>query len=240
VLKAPPMALTDYEKYIRTEGLLALQKDPTELACHDEMQFQIVHQVAELWMKLIDHEIQRFARVLDDDDLAPAVGSLRRVALIQRLLIDQLDLMDTMSSKAYMTVRAALGSGSGQESPGFKTLLRLPGELMWPAFSRFLGRQGVNLREIYDEPEAKFHLYQLCEGMVDYDQLLQTWRYRHLMMVYRVIGAGTPSLKGKPSDLLAEGMKKRFFPELWHVRDELFSEWTKSMLAKGKDTGYHG
>jgi tryptophan 2,3-dioxygenase len=76
--------------------------------------------------------------------------------------------------------------------------------------------------------------------MVDYDQLLQTWRYRHLMMVYRVIGAGTPSLKGKPSDLLAEGMKKRFFPALWAVRDELFAEWTKSMLAKGKDTGYHG
>src|SRR5262245_53269778 len=46
--------LTDYEKYIRTEELLALQK--TQLTCHDELQFQIVHQVAELWMKLIEHE----------------------------------------------------------------------------------------------------------------------------------------------------------------------------------------
>ena len=75
---------------------------------------------------------------------------------------------------------------------------------------------------------------------MDYDQLLQTWRHRHLLMVYRIIGAGTPSLKGKPSDLLAHGMKQRFFPRLWEVRDELFAEWTSTMLAKGRETGYHG
>lgn len=240
MIKARPMALTDYEKYIRTEELLALQKPEADLTCHDEMQFQMVHQVAELWMKLVSFELRRFARVLDENELAPAVGSLHRVAMIQRLLIQQLDLLDTMSSKAYMTVRTGLGRGSGQESPGFKTLLRLPGELMWPAFSSYLSRQGVTLRDVYEAPEEKFHLYQLCEGMVDYDQLLQNWRYRHLLMVYRMIGVGTPSLKGKPSDLLAEAMKKRFFPDLWAVRDELFSEWTKSMLEKGNDTGYHG
>lgn len=234
------MALTDYEKYIRTEELLALQKPDEELTCHDEKMFQMVHQVAELWMKLVEFELRRFARVLGEDKIAPAIGSLHRVAMIQRNLIGQLDLLDTMSSKAYMTVRTGLGSGSGQESPGFKTLLRLPGELMWPAFRDFLERKKVTLRDIYEAPEEKFHLYQLCEGMVDYDQLLQNWRYRHLLMVYRVIGVGTPSLKGKPSDLLAESMRKRFFPDLWAVRDELFSEWTKSMLEEGQETGYHG
>ena len=55
-----------------------------------------------------------------------------------------------------------------------------------------------------------------------YDQLLQTWRYRHLVLVYRIIGAGTPSLKGKHSDLLAHGMKQRFFPKLWEVRAKFF------------------
>ena len=49
--------LTDYEKYIRTEELLALQKAPSALSCHDELQFQVVHQVAELWMKLVAHEL---------------------------------------------------------------------------------------------------------------------------------------------------------------------------------------
>ena len=74
------------------------------------------------------------------------------------------------------------------------------------------------------------------EGLTDFDQALQLWRWRHLILVYRIIGAGTPSLKGKPVDLLERGVKERFFPELWQVRDELFAEWT----AKAKrDMGYH-
>jgi len=97
----------------------------------------------------------------------------------------------------------------------------------------------VALRDIYEDQDTHVELYRLCERMVDFDQLLQLWRYRHLLLVYRAIGTGTPSLKGKPSDLLAQGMKQRFFPKLWEVRDELFADWTKSMLEKGKDTGYH-
>jgi tryptophan 2,3-dioxygenase len=234
------MALTEYEKYIRTEGLLALQKAADELSCHDEMQFQIVHQVAELWMKLIEFEVRHMADLLNEDRLALATSTLRRIGRIQRLVAQQLDLLDTMSPKAYMTVRAGLGRGSGQESPGFRTLLRLPGEIMWPAFEAVLDRRGVSLRDIYEDPEAQHELFALAEGLVDYDQLLQAWRHRHLMLVYRIIGVGTPSLKGKPSDLLAHGMKQRFFPKLWEVRDELFADWTERMLASGSDTGYHG
>ena len=59
------------------------------------------------------------------------------------------------------------------------------------------------------------------------------------MNVYRMIGVGTPSLKGKPSDLLVEGMKKRFFPELWSIRDEVFADWTAEMKARGRDNPYH-
>ena len=234
------MALTEYEKYIRTEGLLALQKAADELSCHDEMQFQIVHQVAELWMKLIEFEVRHMADLLSEDRLALATSTMRRIGRIQRLIAVQLDLLDTMSPKAYMTVRAGLGRGSGQESPGFRTLLRLPGEIMWPAFEAVLERKGVTLRDIYQEPEEQHELFSLAEGLVDYDQLLQAWRHRHLMLVYRIIGVGTPSLKGKPSDLLAHGMKQRFFPKLWEVRDELFADWTERMLASGSDTGYHG
>jgi tryptophan 2,3-dioxygenase len=234
------MALTEYEKYIRTEGLLALQKAADELSCHDEMQFQIVHQVAELWMKLIEFEVRHVADLLSEDRLALATSTMRRIGRIQRLVAVQLDLLDTMSPKAYMTVRAGLGRGSGQESPGFRTMLRLPGEIMWPAFEAVLERKGVTLRDIYQEPEEQHELFSLAEGLVDYDQLLQAWRHRHLMLVYRIIGVGTPSLKGKPSDLLAHGMKQRFFPKLWEVRDELFADWTERMLASGSDTGYHG
>jgi tryptophan 2,3-dioxygenase len=234
------MAATDYEKYIRTDELLGLQKRSSELSCHDELQFQIVHQVAELWMKLIAHEVGHVAELLGADRAGPATAALGRIARIQRCLLQQLDLLDTMSPRAYMTIRAGLGRGSGQESPGFRTMLRIPGEVMWPAFEAFLARRAVALRAIYERPDDHCDLYQLCEGMVDYDQLLQTWRHRHLMLVYRIIGTGTPSLKGKPSDLLAHGMKQRFFPKLWDVRDEVFGEWSEQMAAKGDDHGYHG
>ncbi|HVV86039.1 MAG TPA: tryptophan 2,3-dioxygenase family protein [Kofleriaceae bacterium] len=234
------MALTDYEKYIRTEELLALQKPAADLTCHDELQFQVVHQAAELWMKLVEHELHFVCDRLAADDAIRAMTHLGRVARIQRVLLQQLDLLDTMAPSDYMTIRTGLGRGSGQESPGFRTMLRLPGELVWPAFAAFLERQGATLRELYEHPHERPLLFQLCEALVEYDQLLQLWRQRHLMLVYRIIGAGTPSLKGKPSDLLAHGLKQRFFPKLWDVRDELFAEWTASMHSAGKDHGYHG
>lgn len=234
------MALTDYEKYIRTEELLGLQKEPDALSCHDELQFQIVHQAHELYMKLIAHELRFACERLAADDAARAITQLRRVAIVQRVLLHSVDLLDTMAPTDYMTIRTVLGRGSGQESPGFRTMLRLPAEIVWPATNAFLERRGVELRQIYEHPHDHHQLFQLCEGLVDYDQLLQTWRYRHLTLVYRIIGTGTPSLKGKPSDLLAHGMKQRFFPKLWDVRDDVFGDWTAAQTAKGKDTGYHG
>lgn len=234
------MALTDYEKYIRTEELLRLQKAPEALTCHDEMQFQIVHQAHELYMKLIAHELAFVATLLSADETARAVTALGRVARIQRVLLQSIDLLDTMAPTDYMAIRTGLGRGSGQESPGFRTLLRIPQEVVWPAFTAFLDRSGVTLRELYENPHDHHELFQLAEGLIDYDQLLQTWRQRHLMLVYRIIGTGTPSLKGKHSDLLAHGMKTRFFPALWDVRDDIYAAWTAQQSANGAEPGYHG
>lgn len=233
------MGLTDYEKYIRTEELLALQKSPEELTCHDEMLFQVVHQGSELWMKLVDFEVHFLAELLAEEQVARAITTLGRISRIMRLLIQQVDLLDTLAPKDYMTIRSGLGRGSGQESPGFRTLLRLPGEVIWPAFQAFVDKRGLDLVAIYEHPHENHQIFQLTEGLVDYDQLLQLWRQRHLMLVYRIIGAGTPSLKGKPSELLAKGLKQRFFPALWEVRDRLFADWTQHMLESEKDTGYH-
>jgi tryptophan 2,3-dioxygenase len=227
--------LTDYEIYIRTEELLALQKKPEQLVTHDEMQFQVVHQVAELWMKLCAHEVDRLMALLREDDACRAQYTLKRIAQIQRLLEAQLSLLDTMSPKDYMTIRTALGRGSGQESPGFKHLLKVPKDI-WAAWKGMLDRRRVTLRQIYEQPEQHAELHALAEGLTDFDQALQLWRWRHLMLVYRIIGAGTPSLKGKPVDILERGVRERFFPELWEVRDQVFEEWTKQSK---KDMGYH-
>jgi tryptophan 2,3-dioxygenase len=231
----PP--LTDYEKYIRTEELLALQKRAEELSCHDELQFQVVHQVAELWMKLLEHELLFAAERMRANEVPRALRALSRVRGIQLLLSDQLALLDTMAPRDYMTIRNALGRGSGQESPGFKRMLQLPDEI-WPSLTALLEQRRVTLRQIYEQPDAQPELFNLCEALIDYDQGLQSWRMRHLLIVYRQIGAGTPSLKGKPSELLAEGLKHRFFPPLWQVRDELFAEWTRTH-PYGADKGYH-
>lgn len=236
----PSVALTDYEKYIRTEELLALQKAPEALTCHDEMQFQVVHQAHELYMKLIAHEVGFLCELLGRGAAARAVSTLRRISTVQHVLLHSIELLDTMAPTDYMTIRTGLGRGSGQESPGFRTMLRMPGESMWPALSGFLERSQLTLRQIYDAPHEHHAVFQLCEGFVDYDQLLQQWRHRHLLLVYRIIGTGTPSLKGKPSDLLVHGMKQRFFPKLWEVRDEVFSAWTAAQAAQGHDPGYHG
>jgi tryptophan 2,3-dioxygenase len=228
--------LTDYEKYIRTEELLALQKTP--LSCHDEMQFQVVHQVAELWMKLAEHEVLGAAERIRAGDLPLTLRRFERVRRIQLLLIEQLSLLDTMASRDYMTIRETLGRGSGQESPGFKRMLQLPDEI-WPSVVELLAARKVTLRQIYENPSAHGELYNLAEALCEFDQQLQLWRQRHLVLVYRQIGAGTPSLKGKHSELLAEGMKHRFFPSLWEVRDELFADWTRANPG-GAAHGYHG
>jgi tryptophan 2,3-dioxygenase len=231
-------ALTDYERYIRTEELLALQKPADQLVCHDELQFQTVHQVAELWMKLVEHELGAAARSLRDGECARATRTLARVGQLMTLLGQQLSLLDTMGPRDYMTIRNALGRGSGQESPGFRRLLQLPSEI-WPAFAELLASRETALREVYQRPDEHADLFAVAEGLVDFDQGLQMWRQRHLMLVYRIIGTGTPSLKGKPSELLADGAKHRFFPALWEVRDELFAEWTRTH-PHGADHGYHG
>src|SRR5437868_11536123 len=82
--------LTDYEKYIRTDELLSLQKPPERLVCHDELQFQTVHQVAELWMKLVEHELLHAAAAMREGQPARAGRTLGRVKEIQRLLHEQL------------------------------------------------------------------------------------------------------------------------------------------------------
>src|SRR5689334_22397400 len=116
--------LTDYEKYIRTEELLALQKTPDNLSCHDELQFQVVHQAHELYMKLIEHELRFVCSLLDKDDVPRAITHLHRVATVHRVLLTSIELLDTMAPTDYMTIRTVLGRGSGQESPGFKAMLR--------------------------------------------------------------------------------------------------------------------
>lgn len=219
---SPP---TDYELYLRVPELLSLQKQPSERACPDELLFQVVHQAAELWMKLVDHEMQQTGSLLAADRLAEAIKTLRRVHSVLALLGQSLETLYSLTPADYMRIREVLGRGSGQESPGFKRMMAVPGEV-YPRFEALLDRRKLTLIELYRQPSLHADLFQVAEALVDYDLRLQEWRNRHILLVYRTIGVGTPSLKGKHSELLERGLRQQFFPKLWQVRDDLYGEWT--------------
>jgi tryptophan 2,3-dioxygenase len=217
--------VTDYELYLRVPDLLSLQKPVEQLSCSDELLFQVVHQAAELWMKLIGHEMGNLMQLLCDNRLSQALTTLHRIHGVQRLLLDGVELLYSLTPADYLRIRAVLGRGSGQESPGFRRLLAVAGEV-WPLFTALLSRRQVELVQLYRTPSQEPELYAVAEALTDFDLRLQEWRNRHLLLVYRTIGVGTPSLKGKHSELLERGLRTQFFPALWEVRDRVFGEWT--------------
>ena len=141
----------DYEKYLNTEALLRSQKPFDDLCNADELQFQIVHQVEELWMKLMAYTLLDIDDWLERKQTNRVVTLFHRVHILQRHLITQLALLETMSPKEYQTIRLQLGNGSGQESPGFRTLLKMP-PFLWETFEkRYLVEAGLTVAQIYDE-----------------------------------------------------------------------------------------
>jgi tryptophan 2,3-dioxygenase len=214
--------LTEYERYLRVPELLSLQK-PEESRTHaDELLFQTVHQVEELWMKAADDEITRAVVALDRDALETTRHHLHRIYLVEKLMGEQMRLLETMAPVAYFAIRKGLGHGSGLESPGFNRLLRTSKKLL-DAFERACARHAVTIEDLVRDPERHRPLWSIAETMIDVDEAFQNFRYRHLVLVKRIIGAGTPSLKGNPIELLETNAKKSFFPALWRAREALFS-----------------
>jgi tryptophan 2,3-dioxygenase len=215
------MPLTDYERYLRVPELLSLQK-PEEARTHaDELLFQTVHQVEELWMKAADDQISRAVAAMDADDLEAARHDLHRIHVIEKLMAEQMRLLETMAPLAYVAIRKGLGHGSGLESPGFNRLLRNAKKVL-DAFDRACQRHKVTIEDLVCDPSKHRPLWAIAETMVDIDDGFQNFRYRHLALVKRIIGAGTPSLKGNPIELLEGNAKKSFFPSLWRAREALF------------------
>ncbi len=222
--------VTDYEKYLRTTELLSLQKPVGEMASPEELLFQVTHQAAELWMKLMMHELERAIAFMNEDKLLMAARCFRLVNDCQRLLLYKIEVIgENLSIYEYGKIREALGQGSGMESPGFNWLLEFPPRL-WDAFSAVLARHNVTLRQIYVDYEAHITLHTLAEGLMNFDDLFHKWRVNHFALVARTIGTESNSLKGLSTQVLQKGVKTRFFPELLELRSTLTNE---SGLAYG-------
>ena len=213
-------APTDYERYLRTEELLALQKTPAEVVHRDEHLFQTVHQSSELWLKLACLEIEQATTLLPADGVAPAVRLLRRANECMSLVTAQLHMLDHLSPVDYTVVRTALGHGAGFDSPGFRQVHRTS-PLLGQAFDALLTRRGLALIDIYRGGYEHEDLYQLAEQMTTWDERVILWRFHHLKVVERIIGGNVIGTQGTPVEVLSKRIDVRFFPDLWTVRDEI-------------------
>lgn len=221
---------TDYERYIRTDELLALQKDRKDLINPEESLFQITHQAAELWLKEIDHEIDRAVGEVGSGSFHKAADLLFRCGRILDSLREQIVILETMDPADYHVIRlSSLGQGSGQESPGFNRLLDV-GDRVWPSVQSALDRAGLEPLEIERSPADHYELHRLLQGLLSYDSAFMKWRFTHMRLAMRIIGSRVKSLKGVPVTQLEIGTKDPMFPKLW----ETISDLTDSLPGSPK------
>ena len=226
ILEGP--GASDYERYLRTDELLALQKGPDEWVHRDELLFQTVHQSSELWLKHAWTEVEGATRLIEARDVAAALRLLARANRAVRYVISFLEHLELMSPWEYQEVRRVLGHGSGFDSPGFREIRRVSPPLL-AAFDALRRERGLSLVDLYVHGREHEDLYQLAELLIEWDERVGVWRFRHFKVVSRIIGEDVVGTQGTPVELLAGRIKHKLFPELWSVRTEL------TELAKESD-----
>jgi tryptophan 2,3-dioxygenase len=255
--------MPSYAEYLKLDGLLAQQAPGKD---HDEMLFIIVHQAYELWFKEILHELDHLRDLLGVNDLSRAGHMMKRVLTILKVLVAQIDILETMTPLEFLTFRTRLESGSGFQSAQFRELeftlghkrqsafehygpgsaerLRLERRYrestVWDWFAAFLAKRGFDipveilkrdvttpvtpslamqktLIGIYRSDPA---LAEFCERLLDLDEGIQEWRYRHVQMVKRTIGAKTGTGGSSGAQYLLTTLMHPIFPDLWAIRTE--------------------
>ena len=224
----PGQGASDYERYLRTDELLSLQKTPEEQVHRHELLFQTVHQSSELWLKLAWNEVEEATRLIEARDLAAAIRLLRRASECLKTVHGLLDMLEQMSPWEYQEIRRVLGHGSGFDSPGFNGIRRVaPG--LGDAFHALRREQSLSVVELYQRGREFEDLYQLAELLIEFDERITLWRVRHYKVVARVIGDEVVGTQGTPVELLGGLIKQKLYPELWRARNEL------TELAKQED-----
>ena len=155
-----------YAGYLRLDRLLAAQEPlsgtATDPPRHDEMLFIIQHQVAELWMKLMIHELKAAIRHVQSDRLDGSFKILARVKLIQKQLFEQWAVLETLTPSEYEAFRPVLGSSSGFQSPQYR------------AIEFLLGNKDAALLEVFRHDAATFaELNALLRAPSLYDEFLR-------------------------------------------------------------------
>jgi tryptophan 2,3-dioxygenase len=221
-----PSGGTDYAEYLLIDDLLSLQRPITEGA-HDELLFIVVHQSYELWFKLILHELRRTRAELEDGRPQAAAPPLRRVVAIERLLLEHLNVLETMGPEEFLEFRDPLAPASGFQSRQFREIESFA---LYPAFCACAELPAEReeriaaLTQLYRDHRAdprRAALHAVAELMVDHDESIARWRHHHMLMAAREIGTRPGTGGSLGVEYLATTQDKRLFPELWDVRVEL-------------------
>ncbi len=256
-----------YASYLKIPELLSLQQPESGrdgTAEHDETLFNVIHQDYEHRFKQQIHECSLLQRCLEAGDDPMAVATLRRMLTILKVMVSQLDVLETMTPLGFHSFRARLQSSSGFQSAQFRVFETVLGNrresartqfpdgsseqaavaaawsrpTLWQSFLRRIARSGFpvpasemdGVRQAPCEPSTALQdilldVYRnrppervICELIVDFDEGLQEWRYRHMKMVERTIGfkQGTGGSPGVP--YLRSTISTSLFPDLWAIR----------------------
>jgi tryptophan 2,3-dioxygenase len=254
-----------YSSYLHLDEVLGAQSPRSRE--HDELLFIVIHQVYELWFKQLLHEGASLQERLEAGDTAHALHTLKRILTILKTIVAQIDVLETMTPRQFMSFRDRLDEASGFQSAQFRELEALLGRRdgsvlrhyapdsterqriadamarrsLFDSFLRYLATQGYDVpaealerdvrQPIEPSPGVQAVLLavyrddgestQTCERMVDLDEGVMEWRYRHVQMVRRTIGdkRGTGGSPG--ARYLATTLLNPAFPDLWAVRTEL-------------------
>lgn len=150
-----------YGGYLRLDALLSAQQPLSQPPHHDEMLFIVQHQVAELWMKLIIHELKAAIDHLRRDDIDPCLKILARVKQVQRQLFEQWGVLETLTPSEYLEFRDILGSSSGFQS------------LQYRQIEFLLGNKNAQMLAVFAyDPAAQAALREVLETPSLYDEFL--------------------------------------------------------------------
>ncbi len=259
------MELT-YSSYLKIDELISLQKMQSEREEHDEMLFIIIHQAYELWFKQIIHEMDYLNRCLNGNNLISAIKTLKRINTILKVIVHQVDILETMTPLEFLSFRDYLQSASGFQSYQFRELEFMLGKknikvlerfekgsiayqkivkrynesTLWDNFMKYLNKNNISIpdeilnRDITDliKPDSNVQkillgIYknfpvtaQFCELLVDFDEGMQEWRYRHVKMVERTIGTKIGTGGSDGVKYLQSTLFHPLFEDLWIIRSE--------------------
>ncbi|HXC70898.1 MAG TPA: tryptophan 2,3-dioxygenase family protein [Pyrinomonadaceae bacterium] len=240
----PPLS---YNKYLRVQDLINLQDCLSSPVHHDELLFITVHQAYELWFKQILHELDAAIMLLEEDRVPAATRALKRIVEIEKLLVNQIHILESMTPISFLVFRDQLNPASGFQSMQFREIEissglkdknivrefstdefaheRLKARMEKPSlaesFYGLLQRRGLNVLEILTHFEELYEEFQLTEAMLEYDEYFSLWRSHHIKMVERMVGAKRGTGGSEGIGYLKTTLDKKFFPELWEARTYL-------------------